>query len=39
MVRRYANLAAEHLAVCANGHESHFTILAQHPDFYGTAGG
>lgn len=37
MVRRYAHLAADHLAVYADGLESHGTILAQPPDFHGTA--
>lgn len=37
MVRRFAHLAADHLAVYANGLESHGTILAQPPDFHGTA--
>jgi integrase len=36
MVRRYAHLAADHLAVYANGLESHGTILAQPTDFHGT---
>lgn len=37
MVRRYAHLAAEHLAVYANNTESHGTNTAQAPDFHGTA--
>jgi integrase len=37
MVRRYAHLAADHLAVYADRLESHGTILAQPPDFRGTA--
>jgi integrase len=37
MVRRYAHLAADHLAVYAESLESHGTILAQPPDFHGTA--
>jgi integrase len=37
MVRRYAHLAADHLAVYAEALESHGTILAQPPDFHGTA--
>jgi len=36
MVRRYAHLAAEHLAVYANNTESHGTNTAQPPDFRGT---
>ena len=35
MVRRYAHLAAEHLAVYAGNTESHGTITAQAPDFHG----
>ena len=37
MVRRYAYLAAEHLAVYASNTESHDTSTAQPPDFRGTA--
>ena len=37
MVRRYAHLAAEHLAVYAGNTESHGTNPAQPPDFHGTA--
>jgi integrase len=37
MVRRYAHLAAEHLAVYAGNTESHGTSTAQAPDFRGTA--
>ena len=37
MVRRYAHLAAEHLAVYAANTESHGTNTAQPPDFRGTA--
>ncbi|HEY6451821.1 MAG TPA: tyrosine-type recombinase/integrase, partial [Steroidobacteraceae bacterium] len=37
MVRRYAHLAAEHLAVYAGNTESHGTNTAQPPDFHGTA--
>jgi len=37
MVRRYAHLAAEHLAVYAANTESHGTHTAQPPDFRGTA--
>src|SRR5437016_14052353 len=37
MVRRYAHLAAEHLAVYAGNTESHGTNTAQAPDFHGTA--
>jgi integrase len=37
MVRRYAHLAAEPLAVYANNTESHGTNTAQAPDFRGTA--
>ena len=37
MVRRYAHLAAEHLAVYAGNMETHGTITAQPPDFHGTA--
>lgn len=37
MVRRYAHLAAEHLAVYAANTESHGTNTAQQPDFRGTA--
>jgi hypothetical protein len=37
MVRRYAHLAAEHLAVFAGNTESHGTNTAQPPDFCGTA--
>jgi integrase len=37
MVRRYAHLAAEHLAIYASNTESHGTITAQPPDFRGTA--
>jgi hypothetical protein len=37
MVRRYAHLAAEHLAAYAANTESHGTITAQPPDFRGTA--
>jgi len=37
MVRRYAHLAAEHLAVYASNTESHDTSTAQPPDFRGTA--
>jgi hypothetical protein len=36
MVRRYAHLAAKHLAVYAGNTESHGTITAQAPDFHGT---
>ena len=37
MVRRYAHMAAEHLAVYASNTESHGTNTAQPPDFRGTA--
>lgn len=37
MVRRYAHLAAEHLAAYVNNTESHGTNTAQAPDFHGTA--
>lgn len=37
MVRRYAHLAAEHLAVYAGNTESHGTNTAQAPDFHGAA--
>jgi hypothetical protein len=37
MVRRYAHLAAEHLAVYAGNTESYGTNTAQPPDFHGTA--
>jgi integrase len=37
MVRRYAHMAAEHLAVYAGNTESHGTNTAQAPDFHGTA--
>ena len=37
MVRRYAHLAAEHLAVYTANTESHGTNTAQPPDFHGTA--
>ena len=37
MVRRYAHLAAEHLAAYAGNTESHGTNTAQAPDFHGTA--
>ncbi|MGC2461641.1 MAG: site-specific integrase [Steroidobacteraceae bacterium] len=37
MVRSYAHLAAEHLAVYAGNTESHGTNAAQPPDFRGTA--
>jgi len=37
MVRRYAHLAAEYLAVYAGNTESHGTNTAQAPDFHGTA--
>ena len=37
MVRRYAHLAAEHLAVYAGNTESHGTNTAQAPDVHGTA--
>jgi len=37
MVRRYAHLAAEHLAVYAGNTESYGTNTAQPPDFRGTA--
>lgn len=37
MVRRYAHLAAEHLAGWAGNTESHGTNTAQPPDFRGTA--
>src|ERR1035441_4294969 len=37
MVRRYAHMAAEHLAVYAGNTESHGTNTAQPPDFRGTA--
>jgi integrase len=36
MVRRYAHLAAEHLAVYVGNTESHGTNTAQAPDFHGT---
>ncbi len=36
---RNAHLAADHLAVYANGLESHGTILAQFPDLHGAACG
>jgi hypothetical protein len=36
MVRRYAHLAAEHLAAYAGNTESHGTTTAQAPDFHGT---
>ena len=37
MVRRYAHLGAEHLAIYAGNTESHGTNTAQPPDFRGTA--
>jgi integrase len=37
MVRRYAHLAAEHLAVYVSNTESYGTNTAQPPDFRGTA--
>jgi integrase len=37
MVRRYAHLAADHLAAYARNTESHGTDTAQPPDFPGTA--
>ncbi len=37
MVRRYAHLAAEYLAVYAGNTESHGTNTAQAPDFHDTA--
>lgn len=37
MVRRYAHLAAEHLAVYAGNTEGYGTNTAQPPDFHGTA--
>jgi integrase len=37
MVRRYAHLAAEHLAVYVGNTESYGTNTAQPPDFHGTA--
>jgi hypothetical protein len=37
MVRRYAHLAAEHLAAYAVNMETHGTNTAQPPNFYGTA--
>ena len=37
MVRRYAHLAAEHLAVYAGNTETYGTNTAQPPDFHGTA--
>jgi len=37
MVRRYAHLTAEHLAVYAGNTESHGTNTAQPPDLHGTA--
>ncbi len=37
MVRRYAHLAAEHLAVYAVNTESRGTNTALPPDFHGTA--
>jgi hypothetical protein len=36
MVRRYAHLAAEHLAVYAGNTESRGTNTAQAPDIHGT---
>jgi len=36
MVRRYAHLAAKHLAIYASNTESHGTHTAQPPDFRGT---